>query len=247
MDRAEATGLGVALAGHGALLAALSLGLAGARLPPPRNQPIEVSFVEDVGLVSTAPVPSPAPPAPSIAPEIGTPEEAAPQRVVTPAPSPPAPQPAPKIAQTKAAPARKADTTARGSRFGADFLKGLGRDPSPSRSQAPPAAVAGPAVQASLGAEVRRQLKPHWRAPTGADAEQLRTILEVQLARDGSLVGEPRLVEQTGVTAGNRSQAGLHRERAIRAVKLAAPFKLPAEYYDAWKVIRPAFDRRLSQ
>ena len=81
--------------------------------------------------------------------------------------------------------------------------------------------------------------------PTGADVELLVTTVEVQLARDGSIVGQPEVVSQTGVNASNRAQAGPHRENALRAVRLAAPFKLPAEYYDAWKVIRPKFDRRL--
>ena len=42
-------------------------------------------------------------------------------------------------------------------------------------------------VQASLAAAVRRQLKPHWKAPTGADVEQLRTELSIRLAKDGSV------------------------------------------------------------
>ncbi|MEI9927266.1 MAG: hypothetical protein WDN44_05590 [Sphingomonas sp.] len=29
------------------------------------------------------------------------------------------------------------------------------------------------------------------------------------------------------------------KERAIRAVRLASPFKLPAQYYAAWKTIEP--------
>jgi hypothetical protein len=62
--------------------------------------------------------------------------------------------------------------------------------------------------------------------------------VQVSLNRDGTLAGEPR-VTQTGITDSNRGQAALHRERAIRAVKLAAPFKLPAQYYDAWKTIAP--------
>ena len=57
MDRAEAAGLGVATAGHLALLAALSFGLAAARLPVPKSDPIEVSFVDEVGLESAAPTP----------------------------------------------------------------------------------------------------------------------------------------------------------------------------------------------
>ena len=54
---------------------------------------------------------------------------------------------------------------------------------------------------------------------------------------------------QLGVTASNRPQAKLHAERAIQAVKLAAPFRnLPPEFYDQWKWLRPLrFDARLNR
>ncbi len=54
MERTEATGFGVAAVGHVALIAALMLLLdkSGSFIPPPA---MEVSFAEDVGLVSTAP------------------------------------------------------------------------------------------------------------------------------------------------------------------------------------------------
>ncbi|WP_322740318.1 TonB C-terminal domain-containing protein [Sphingomonas sp. M1-B02] len=93
-------------------------------------------------------------------------------------------------------------------------------------------------MKAALGAEIIRQIRPHWSPPSGADSDKLRTRVVVTLGRDGALAGEPR-VTQTGVTASNRAQAELARERAIRAVKLAAPFKLPAQFYDAWKTIGP--------
>jgi outer membrane biosynthesis protein TonB len=108
MDRAEATGFGVATAGHVALFAALSLGLAVSRLPPPAAQPIEVSFVKDVGLTNSAPQPVPAPPAPSAAPEPGPPEEAAPAPPLpAPVPEPPVPAPAPPKAVEPPRPAPK--------------------------------------------------------------------------------------------------------------------------------------------
>jgi hypothetical protein len=38
----------------------------------------------------------------------------------------------------------------------------------------------------------------------------------------------------------------LHQEAAVKAVRLAAPFVLPTELYDAWKVLEPVtFDKRL--
>ena len=265
MDRAEATGLGVAIAGHGALLAALTLGLANAQLPPITNQPIEVSFVDETGLVSEAPVVSNEIPAPALGEVEGPPEPlptlpepvAQPQpqptpAVVapTPAPAPPRPQPQPKQkaaappkAQPKAAPPKQTQRT--GNLKG--ILTGIGDSPSNSKATTPPAAKAGPAVQASLAGAVRRQLKPHWKAPTGADAENLRTELEITLARSGAVTGI-RVLRTTGITASNRPQVALHQEQAKRAVRLASPFDLPDEYYDVWKVLSPiGFDKRLSQ
>jgi outer membrane biosynthesis protein TonB len=191
-----------------------------------------------------------------------------PKPVPTPTPKPipkptpkPVPKPAPKPAPPKPAPAAKPQAKpappkpqaqakpqskpARPTGRLAGITDGLTDRPSQSKSTTPPAAAAGPAVLSSLAGEVRRQLKPHWRSPTGADSELLRTVVEVRLARDGTIIGEPRVISQTGVNDSNRSQAALHKERAIRAIELAAPFQLPPEFYDAWKVIKPAFDKRL--
>ncbi len=282
MQRADATGLGVAAAGHILLFGVLSLGLITAPKPvPPLTQPVDIQIVDEVGLTDTAPNPSPVEPASSAAPEVGAPREAPvaepappPTPKVAPAPAPPkpvppkptpkvatpaptpstAPKPAPKAA-SKPAPTpprpklaldlpRPGGATPRGSRLGADFLKGVSDRPSESTAQTPRAA-AGPAVEASLAREVLRQLKPHWKAPTGADAEQLRTTLSISLTRDGQ-VAAVRVIETTGITASNRAQVKLHQEAAVKAVRLAAPFVLPAELYDAWKVLEPVgFDKRL--
>jgi outer membrane biosynthesis protein TonB len=250
MDRADVAGLGVALAAHGALLAALAIGLAGAQLPPIRHQPIEVSFVDEVGLVSQAPVPAAEGPAPRLA-QVEAPVEPAP-----PLPSAePVPQPRieprlqPKAAVTprprrdEPAPTR----TKAGGRLNG-LLTGLGETDSASRSNDPPAQKAGPAVEASLASAVRRQVKPQWQraVPTGADAESLRTKVKLSLSRDGRLVRVDVLGTE-GITASNRPQVALHQERARRAVTLAAPYELPPQFYDAWKEIEVTLDLRLSQ
>ncbi len=264
MDRAEAAGLGVATAGHFALLAALTFGFAATRLPVTATAPIEVSFVDEVGLESTAPSPSPAEPAPLAGPQDLPPEPAMPapprvQQVPVPKPEP---QPQPRAATPSAAPAPKAQPRPAPPKAAAaparpaaprrnagglsSVVAGLSDRQTASQSTAAPAAAAGPAVQASLGAEVRRQLKPHWKAPTGADSEQLRTEVVIALAEDGR-VTDIRIVGTTGQTASNRPQVPLHREQAERAVRLASPFRLPAQYYDSWKSLRVTFDKRLSQ
>jgi hypothetical protein len=341
VDRTEAAGFGVALAGHLALLAALALGFAVSSTPPQqaRPDPIEIDFVtEEVAVESTAPTPSAEAPAPLLAPIEGPPEPApapaeptpapsfaqpapvqrvepvpqprvtptpppptpmpkavqrptppqpAPKVVQRPAPAPPPPTPAPKVVQRPAPapkavqrpqPAQPAPSTAKAAQPKAagpssaapkgaapkaaapaqtaqksgsgptgrlkGLLNGLSGRETPSQSTSPPAAKAGPAVAASLGAEVRRQLKPHWRAPTGADVELLRTTVRVSLSRSGA-IADIGAVTTTGQNASNSTQVKLHQEQAIRAVRLAAPFRLPAEFYDEWKEIAPVFDRRL--
>jgi outer membrane biosynthesis protein TonB len=169
----------------------------------------------------------------------------APKAAASPAPS----RPAPKAAASPAAQPRAADRPTGGSRIGDDFLKGVpgAREAGPSRN--PPAQAAGPAVTASLLGAISRALRPHWqgKAPEGADAEKLVTVLRWSLNRDGSLAGRPEVVRQEGITDANQPQAGRHAEQAIRAVQLAAPFDLPEEHYNTWRRVTIRFDKRLSQ
>src|SRR5690606_37548689 len=81
----------------------------------------------------------------------------------------------------------------------------------------------GASARASIVQAIIRQIKPHWSAPQGVDADKLVSILSFRLNEDGSLSGAPRVVDQSGITPANRPQAALHAERAVRAVQLAAP------------------------
>ena len=268
----ELAGLAVALAAHAGLLALLVLHPGRAALVPPPER-VTVTLSDDVGLTSTSPEPQ-AEAAPPAAPEIAPVAEPppAPQPAPQPAPLPrvkpapvalpapePRPQPRPQLRVTPAPVPRAAPplprpapaSTARpagASRISNDFLKGVAGAQTSGAAHNPPAAAIGPAVQSALAGAISRQLKPHWVAPQGADAEKLVTILAWSLNRDGSLAGPPHLVRQEGITDSNRAQAARHAEQAMRAVQLAAPFTLPAEYYGAWqRVASFRFDKRLSQ
>ena len=95
MDRAEQTGLGLAVAGHLALLAALSFGLLKPTpLPEIVNEPVEVELIGDSG--AAAPVPATEPAAASAPPAEELPPTPAPvpDPVVTPTPQPVKPKPA---------------------------------------------------------------------------------------------------------------------------------------------------------
>ncbi|MDB5722067.1 MAG: cell envelope biosis protein TolA, partial [Alphaproteobacteria bacterium] len=58
MDRAEKAGFGVAVAGHVALLAMLSVGFVNVKLPPIQTAPMEVEIVPDLAPQSSAPNPA---------------------------------------------------------------------------------------------------------------------------------------------------------------------------------------------
>jgi outer membrane biosynthesis protein TonB len=229
--------------------------------PTPNADPKQIEAPEEGPLELASTPPPPAPPTPRV--------ETTPPPRVEPAPAPrPAerarPQPERPRAREEARPTPPRRTRLdssivenlrpqtkegrpRASRLSRDMVEGATDSPSRGRDVTPPGSTASPAVKSALAAEIVRQLKPHWRAPTGADADQLVTVVSARLNRDGSLAGTPQVVSQTGVTASNRAQADLHKERAVRAVQLAAPFNLPEEFYDEWKLLRPRFDRRLSQ
>ncbi len=189
-----------------------------------------------------APVPKPA-------------AQPAPQPAPRPEPAKPAPKPEPvkaapaKPEPAKAEPAKAEPAKPRPSRAGmlGAVLSGLD---TPARTQSTTATTSGSAplgaeAARALSAELRRQLKPFWRAPTGVDADKLVTTLRWRLNPDGTLAAGPTLVEQTGKTASNQPQQQLHIEAAMRAVRAAAPFRLPDDFYDSWKLIEFSFDKRL--
>ncbi|MEO9467440.1 cell envelope biogenesis protein TolA [Parasphingorhabdus sp.] len=256
MERAEKIGLGVAAAGHIALFGVLSFSFFGGTDDSFKPKPIEVMIADEVGLESSAPNPSLVPPATSVAPELGTPD---PAELVEPdvaplpelpdvKPTPPREKPAAKP-KAPPKPTPKPKEKPKGSRLGKDFLKGVTDAPSTSRNQNIAAEKASPAAVASLNREVTRQLKPHWQrlAPSGADAELLRTTIIFNLNPDGSLSGPPNVIRTSGATPSNRPQVALHAERAVAAIRRAAPFRLPEKFYAEWKSIRYDFDKSLSR
>lgn len=210
-------------------------------MPAPRPQP------------KPKPVPPrPAPPKP--APPKPAPAKPAPAKPAPAKPSPAKPAPAkpattpPKSGSGDTSPRRRPDAPTGGSRIGSDFLKGIPGSTKPGTAQSAPAATIGPEVRSSLAGAISRQIKPHWAAPQGVDADKLVTILAWDLNPDGSLAGRPRVVDQQGITPANEAQAKRHAEQAIRAVQLAAPFDLPDTYYSGWKRVTAfRFDRKLSQ
>ncbi|MEM6907446.1 MAG: energy transducer TonB [Pseudomonadota bacterium] len=217
-------------------------------------QRMTVSLASEVSLEATAPAIVPESRA-AIAPTLSddpspASEPVEPQVAAAPLPDPraareprPANSPVARPAPTPPQPAANRG----GSRIGNDFLTGQGGSTSTDETRIPASQI-GPSAKASIVQAIVRQVRPHWTAPQGIDADRLVSVLAFELDEEGRLKGRPRVINQSGLTDSNRPQAPLHAERAIRAVQLAAPFDLPDEYYNAWKSIRGArFDRNLSQ
>lgn len=246
----EKWGLGIALGLHLALAGVL-LFQPGLRDGLELGERMTVSLTDEVALRSTAPQVAPdsrAALAPVLSDEVQAPVEQSAQDARD-RPSEPPPRSAARTSVAEppreAAPATPRQAT--GTQVGENFLEGVGSDRA-SDERHIPAEQIGRSARASLVQAISRQIKPHWNAPSGVDAELLVTELAFELNEDGSLKRRPRVLRQSGITPSNRPQAALHAERAIRAVQLAAPFDLPVEYYNAWKSIRGArFDRNLSQ
>lgn len=228
--------------------------------PPPEPEPQPKPEPKPAAKPSPKPVVRPSPaPRPVATPTPRPVAKASPRPVPRPTATPaarPAPRPAPRATasaapRTSSTPAARATTSpakSGASRFDSAFKQGVPGAQATGTARNPPAAAIGPAVRSALAGAISREIKPRWVAPQGAEADKLVTILTWNLNNDGTLAGTPRVVRQEGITDANRPQAQRHAEQAIRAVQLAAPFDLPAQYYDAWKnVAEFRFDRRLSQ
>jgi len=264
-DKLERIGLGSAIALHLAVITVLVIDY-GWDQPEAREARMTVSLASEVSLENAGPrivEESRAAIAPTLSdePEAPVEEQAAEAEPVRTSPAPPANTPARPTATTRTeapprnrsrpdrTPARESAAPtpkkASGSRIGDDFLSGKGTSTATDETAAP-AATFGRAERAALASAITRQLRPHWNAPTGVDAEKLVSVVSWRLNEDGSLAGRPRCRTQpSSITDSNRPQAGLHCERAIRAVQLAAPFNLPGQFYSRWDDLEWQFDRRL--
>ncbi|MGQ0590894.1 MAG: hypothetical protein ACT4N8_15445 [Sphingosinicella sp.] len=264
MERAEAAGLGVAVAGHAALLAALTLGLFAAAGPPPATDTFDVSYVDDIALTSASPMPNAAPPAPSEAPELGTPEEAA----ALPSLSAPAPVPSPAPVRQPIQPSRQAAPSppdprlrrrpeevrrgqgerSRGRRRLDLDPNSFGADSSPSRSRATPAATYGQQERASVRQAIARALMRCQRQPLPApEAAAIRVEYRITLNRDGSLAEADflRVINPNPALAQYERRM---RDLALNVITSCTPIRgLPAEYYEVpggWRQFPYQFDPR---
>lgn len=233
--------------------------------PAPLPEPVPVPAPQP----KPAPKPTPAPkPVPKPIPK-PVPPKPAPAKPALPKPAPPKPAPAKpapakptpakpaKPAVSKPAPAKPATTKAGtqtkrpGLSLDSTILGnarnegGRSATPAPATSGGMRAQKTAAQWEASFIQSVLKKIQPHWKAPTGPDAELLKSNLLIRLNKDGS-VASVSVQSQTGTTDSNQNLKPIHAERAIKAVQRAGRFDLPPELYDIWQTLGPiTFDKKL--
>ena len=86
----------------------------------------------------------------------------------------------------------------------------------------------------ALLAKLSAQAKRCWAIPDGwSDPRQVSITLRFQLAPDGSLNGDPAVVEFPATAIGAAAA-----KAAVAAVKQCGPYRLPADKYEQWKDIQ---------
>jgi len=217
-----------------------AVGLRSAAPNPATEAPQEMQAPEQ------APPQEAPPPAPSLTPPQPKPVQEKPQ------PTPPSPTPALK---PKPQPPQKAlsdilkdvRSTAKSEQAGSDakakadraasekvgaLLKGV-LGASAGKGENARAPITGAAMN-GLAAAIKRQVQPCYELGglSGTPAMQIVTTLRLRYNKDGSVAGNPQVVEQTGISPANRAYAQQIADVARRAVLRCAPVHLPAELYE---------------
>lgn len=232
MDRVEKVGLGIAVAGHVVLFGLLSIGFLATPNPEKLQQtPMEVSLVKDVGLEATAPQ-AVTPPAQSVAPDTGEPEDAAAPAEAEPAaepePAPPEPKPAPPQPKPEPKPAPKPAPKAE--------PKPAKPEPKPQPKPKPAPVKAAPKPKPAAEAPAKPAAKPapaKAAAKPAAEPAKSGTGKSVSAAKPSAAKGTgssetAKAVRPRGSRLGDNFLAGLTSEKstststAPRAAKIDA-------------------------
>jgi hypothetical protein len=209
MDRTEKIGLGVAIAGHAILFGLLSVGFLATPNPAKlQQQPIDISLVPDVALEATAPQ-SVTPPAESVAPDVGAPEDAAPpppeEAEPEPTPAPPAPapapQPKPKPAPQKPAPVAKPAPPKPEPKPVPRPAPVAKPQPKPKPAPVKPAPAKPAPAAPAKSAPSKSTAKPAAAAPSKSTAKPTAASSPSRTAASSSAKAKPAAAKGTGSTA----------------------------------------------
>lgn len=84
---------------------------------------------------------------------------------------------------------------------------------------------------------LRRRVKDCWIINPGVEAQNMKPVFEFELNRDGTLRGEPRLINAQPSPAFTDAA-----NSALRAIKQCQPYQLPPDKYQFWEGVTLEFD-----
>ncbi len=186
-------------------------------------------------LVAPTPVPAATPPpaaevAPEQAPSQPVIAKPAPIPKPMPKPQPPADQKKPKTDDFSALLNKLTAPTAspRNARVAERTVKGVG---------------AMNAMTMDLSDALKNMIAQCWNPPVGAPhPERLIPVFRLFLNPDGSVAQPPQLAADSAAAAAGDPFMRAAAEAARRAIYTCAPYKLPADKYNVWRVINFDFD-----
>ena len=92
------------------------------------------------------------------------------------------------------------------------------------------------ADRTAVDAALMRQVSKCWTPPPIEALPFPLVQVEFGLTRKGALLGAPKVNER-----GSKGLTPVHADAAIRAIRACAPYKLPARFYDYWRLVRVNF------
>ena len=105
------------------------------------------------------------------------------------------------------------------------------------------AAGDGQDMTATLADMLDSQIRPCVRSSADAPVDMdLDVIVEVRLNRDGTLTEPPTLKNEARVMGSSNRYLRVAGQRALRAVIECAPYRLPTEFYQQWRLLEVNVD-----
>ncbi|MBI1236988.1 MAG: hypothetical protein GC188_09940 [Alphaproteobacteria bacterium] len=124
-----------------------------------------------------------------------------------------------------------------------DLANSVDRDRSSSSSgRAQDSASSYEAIGVTLADSIRSQAQRCYRGSADApDPERLIVVVRVRLNRDGTLDGQPDILNRQAIDVSSDRYWRVARDRALAAIIDCAPYRLPAEHFTIWRRIDVTF------
>jgi hypothetical protein len=104
------------------------------------------------------------------------------------------------------------------------------------------AAQAGPPMTGAETDAFRLAVQGCWRVDPGSESSQVQVTVNFQLDRDGRVIGDVRLVRDSGGSQGAVNAAFEAARRAVLRCQSTDGYQLPPDKYDQWQDVTITFD-----